>query len=145
MKMEKKFQRVPSPFTAKSVWTATSLMVGSLWATVHGPANNAILAWFQGKMPAVMNFSASYLAGFFIGWGARKTLKITSIVTGILLALVGLFISWGWDGAFVQSWINGGSAWFGEQVEGSGRYLVSLLPSATAAGAGGFMGFRRKT
>ena len=66
------------------------------------------------------------------------------MIVGALLAIVGLFISWGWDGAVVQSWINSGSSWVGEHVEGAGRYLVSLLPSATAAGAGGFIGFRRK-
>jgi len=64
---EKKFQWIPSPLTAKSVWGATSLFAGAWWVKVSGTANNTILEWFQGKMPAVMNLSGSYLVGFFIG------------------------------------------------------------------------------
>jgi uncharacterized membrane protein (Fun14 family) len=91
-----------------------------------------------------MTISGSYLAGFFIGWGARRTIRLTSIITGIALAVIGLFVSWGWDGTAVQSWVNSANAWVGESIEGVGRYLVSMLPSATAAGAGGVLGFRRK-
>jgi hypothetical protein len=71
-------------------------------------------------------------------------MKLTSIVAGIVPAGIGLLVSWGWDGSTVQSWVNSASAWVDESVEGAGRYLVSLLPSAAAAGAGGVLGFRRK-
>ena len=91
-----------------------------------------------------MTIAGSYLGGFFIGWGARRAIKLTSIITGISLAVIGLFVSWDWDGAAVQSWVNSASAWVGENIEGAGGYLVSLLPSATAAGTGGVLGFRRK-
>jgi len=111
---------------------------------VSGPSNSTLASWLQGQAPAVMTISGSYLAGFFIGWGARRTIKLTSIITGIALAIIGLLVSWGWDGTAVQSWVNSANAWVGESVEGAGRYLVSMLPSATAAGAGGVLGFRRK-
>jgi uncharacterized membrane protein (Fun14 family) len=143
-KPREKLQRVPSPFTAKSVWAATGLCVGAGSAMVSEPSGSAIVSWLQGHAPAVMGVAGSYLGGFFAGWGARKTIKITSMVTVISLAAVGLLVSWGWDGAGMQSWINLGSAWVGESVEGAGRYLISFLPSATAAGAGGVLGFRRK-
>jgi uncharacterized membrane protein (Fun14 family) len=91
-----------------------------------------------------MTVASSYLAGFFIGWGARRTIKLTSIITGAALAIIGVLVSWGWYGTVVQAWINSASAWVGESVEGTGRHLVSMLPSATAAGAGGVLGFRRK-
>ena len=124
-----------SPFSAKSVWAAISLLVGG---------GGAMAAWLQGQVPAVMTIAGSYLGGFFIGWGARRTIKLTSIIAGIALALIGLFVSWGWDGSAVQSWVNSTSAWVGESIEGAGRDLIALLPSASAAGAGGVLGFRRK-
>ena len=133
-----------SPLSAKSVWLATGLFIGGGSTLVSGPSNSSLALWLQGQAPAVMTISGSYLAGFFIGWGARRTIKLTSIITGIALALIGLFVSWGWDGTAVQSWVNSASAWLGEGIEGTGRYLVSMLPSATAAGAGGVLGFRRK-
>ena len=133
-----------SPLSAKSVWLATGLFIGGGSTLVSGPSNSSLASWLQGQAPAVMTISGSYLAGFFIGWGARRTIKLTSIITGIALALIGLFVSWGWDGTAFQSWINSANAWLGESIEGAGRYLVSILPSATAAGAGGVLGFRRK-
>jgi uncharacterized membrane protein (Fun14 family) len=45
-------------------------------------------SWLQAASPATMAITGSYLGGFFIGWGARRTIKITSIVAGILLAVV---------------------------------------------------------
>jgi uncharacterized membrane protein (Fun14 family) len=133
-----------SPFSAKSVWAAISLLVGGGGAMAAGPPDNALAAWLQGQAPAVMTIAGSYLGGFFIGWGARRTIKLTSIIAGIALALIGLFVSWGWDGSAVQSWVNSTSAWVGESIEGAGRDLIALLPSASAAGAGGVLGFRRK-
>ena len=137
-------RRGRSPFTAKSVWLAAGLCIGAGSTMASGPAEGAIASWFQGQAPSVMTVAGSYIGGFFIGWGARRTLKVTSIITGVVLAVIGLFASWGWDTSAVQSWIDSGSVWIGENVEGAGRYLVSLLPSATSAGAGGVLGFRRK-
>ena len=133
-----------SPLSAKSVWLAVALLVAST-TLVSGPTKSGTLAsWLQGQAPAVMTVASSYLAGFFIGWGARRTIKLTSIITGAALAIIGVLVSWGWDGTVVQAWINSANAWVGESVEGAGRHLVSMLPSATAAGAGGVLGFRRK-
>jgi uncharacterized membrane protein (Fun14 family) len=133
-----------SPLSAKSVWLATGLFIGGGSTMASGPSNSTLASWLQGQAPAVMTISGSYLAGFFIGWGARRTIKLTSIITGITLAIIGVLVSWGWDGTAVQAWINSANAWVGEGIEGAGRYLVSMLPSATAAGAGGVLGFRRK-
>jgi uncharacterized membrane protein (Fun14 family) len=111
---------------------------------LSGPAESAISSWVQDQAPNVMTLLGSYLGGYFIGWGARRTIKLTSIITGVALALIGLIVSWGWDGSTAQGWVNSVSAWVGDNVEGAGRYLVSLLPSATAATAGGVLGFKRK-
>ena len=136
--------RIRSPFSAKSVWLASGLFLGAGGTLLAGPAEGTIASWAQGLAPNVMTIAGSYLGGFFIGWGARRTIKLTSIITGAALAVIGLFVSWGWDGSTVQAWVNSASAWVGENVEGAGRYLVSLLPSATAAAAGGVLGFKRK-
>jgi uncharacterized membrane protein (Fun14 family) len=133
-----------SPFSAKSVWLAAGLFIGSAGAMLSGPATGTIASWFHSLSASVMPLAGSYLAGFFIGWGARRTIKLTTIIAGIALAVIGLFVSWGWDGSMAQSWVNSATAWVDESVEGAGRYLVSLLPSAAAAGAGGVLGFRRK-
>jgi uncharacterized membrane protein (Fun14 family) len=133
-----------SPFTAKSVLLAGALFISALGYWITGANKDAAASWLQAAAPGTMAVTGSYLGGFFIGWGARRTIKITSIVAGIVLAVIGLFVSWGWDGSTAQSLVNSTTAWLGENVEGAGRYLVSLLPSATAAGAGGILGFKRK-
>ena len=132
------------PFTAKSVLLAGALFIGALGYWIAGADKNTAASWLQSIAPGTMAITGSYLGGFFVGWGTRRTIKMTSIITGIVLAVIGLFVSWGWDGAAAQSWVNSATAWVGQSVEGSGRYLVSLLPSASAAGAGGFLGFKRK-
>jgi len=133
-----------SPFTAKSVLLAGALFISALGYWITGADKDAAASWLQAAAPGTMAVTGSYLGGFFMGWGARRTIKITSIVAGIVLAVIGLFVSWGWDGSTAQSLLNSTTAWLGENVEGAGRYLVSLLPSATAAGAGGILGFKRK-
>jgi uncharacterized membrane protein (Fun14 family) len=141
---KERFGKGRSPLSAKSVWLAAALLIGSGGAMVSGPADSKLASLLQSQAPVVMTVAGSYLGGFFIGWGARRTIKLTSIISGIVLAIIGLLVSWGWDGAVVQSWVNSTSTWLGESIEGAGRELVALLPSATAAGAGGVLGFRRK-
>ena len=133
-----------SPFTATSVLIAGGLFISTLGYLMLGTRSGGDASWLQSLAPGALTVTGSYLAGFFIGWGARRTIKLTSIITGVALALVGMFVSWGWDGSTVQGWVNSASAWVGENVEGVGRYFASLLPSATAATAGGVLGFKRK-
>jgi len=133
-----------SPFTAKSVLFTGALFIVALGYWILGSGKDSATSWLQAASPATMAITGSYLIGFFIGWGARRTIKITSIVAGILLAVIALFVSWGWDASTAQSWVNSASAWIGDSIEGTGRYFVSLLPHASAAGAGGVLGFRRK-
>jgi len=133
-----------SPFTAKSVLVAGALFISAFGYWIADFGKDASASGLNAFAPGTMAATGSYLGGFFIGWGARRAIKITTIVAGIALAVIGLFVSWGWDGTTAQSWVNSTSAWVGESAEGAGRYLVALLPSATAAGAGGFLGFKRK-
>jgi uncharacterized membrane protein (Fun14 family) len=133
-----------SPFGARSVWVAGALFLGALASWVTGAGKGPEPSWLQTAAPGTMAVTGSYLGGFFIGWGARRTIKITSMITGIAVAALGVGVWLGWDTSVMQSWLNSASAWAGESIEGAGRHLVSLLPSATAAGAGGFLGFKRK-
>ena len=57
-----------------------------------GTSNNALAAWLQGQAPAVMAIAGSYLGGLFIGWGARRTIKLTSIIACIAMALCAIAV-----------------------------------------------------
>jgi len=141
---KEKLGGVLSAFTAKSVIVAAGFFVGSGVAWLTHPEKGSILAALKPGAPATMSIAGSYLAGYFVGWGARRTIKLTSIITGIALAVIGLVASLGWDSTAAESWVNSAFGWFGESVKDAGHYLVSILPSATAAGVGGVLGFRRK-
>ncbi|RPJ04955.1 MAG: hypothetical protein EHM37_22485 [Deltaproteobacteria bacterium] len=133
-----------SPFTAKSVLAAIALFIGSGIAWITHPDKGSMLAWLEPTAPVTMSVAGSYLAGYFVGWGVRLTVKLTSIIAGIAIAVIGLFASWGWESTGVEPWVNSAVGWVGESVKGAGRYFISLLPAATAAGVGGVLGFRRK-
>ncbi|HBX42367.1 MAG TPA: hypothetical protein DEH27_00465 [Deltaproteobacteria bacterium] len=133
-----------SPFTSKSMLLAGALFLGSLGYWIAGPDKGATASWLSPAARATMALTGSYLGGYFIGWSARRAMKLTSLVAGIALAVIGLFVTWGLDGSTAESVVNSSTAWVGKNVEGAGRYLVALLPSATAAGVGGVLGFRRK-
>ena len=131
-----------TPFTAKSVLVAIAIFTWSLLYWLTGWDKDMMGSWSQQAAPGTMKTAGSYLGGFFIGWGTRRSIKITSVLATVLLAVTGLFILWGWDGSIVQSWINSSTEWLGQNIEGTKHYLVSLLPSSTAAGIGGVIGFR---
>lgn len=133
-----------SPFSAKSVLLAGGLFIGALGYSTIGSGKGADASWLQSLAPGTLVVSGSYLGGFFIGWGARRALKLTSIITGLAIAATGALVWLGWDTFAVQSWLNSTSAWAGESIEGAQHYLVSLLPSGSAAGVGGVLGFKRK-
>ena len=133
-----------SPFSAKSVLLAGGLLAGALGVSTIGSGKGANASWLQSLAPGTLVVAGSYLGGFFIGWGARRAIKLTSIITGIAVAATGLLVWLGWDSSSVQTWLNSTSAWAGESIEGARHYLISLLPSAGAAGAGGVFGFKRK-
>jgi uncharacterized membrane protein (Fun14 family) len=133
-----------SSFTAKSVLLTGGLFIGALGVSTVGSGKGADASWLQSFAPGTLTVTGSYLAGFFFGWGARWAIKLTSIVTGLAVAAVGALAWLGWDATAIQSWLNSTSAWAGESIEGARQYLVSLLPSASAAGVGGVLGFKRK-
>jgi hypothetical protein len=70
-------------------------------------------------------------------------LRVTAIVAAVAIGLIGLLAKFGIDASAIESWINASVGWVGENLDDAQRYLTTLLPSATAAGAGGVLGFRR--
>ena len=133
-----------SPFSAKSVLFAGGLFIGALGYSTSGSGNGADASWLQSLAPGTLAVTGSYLGGFFIGWGARRALKLTSMIIGLAAAATGALVYLGMDISTIQDWLNARSALAGESIKGAGHYLVSLLPSATAAGIGGVLGFRRR-
>ena len=93
--------------------------------------------------PLAGSLVLSFIAGFIIGRIARKTITTAAIVAAVVMLGIYLLGRFGIDGSTASHWIDTGSAWVGETVEGGGRYLASLLPSAGAAAVGGLLGFRK--
>jgi uncharacterized membrane protein (Fun14 family) len=137
------FRKGKSPLGATSALAGTSLFLASGFVWLTGPAGEDSLAWMTPYAPAVFSAAGSYVGGFLIGWFLRRALKATSIAAGIVLALVGLLASLGWDGGAVQGWVNASVAWMTDSAQSAMHYLVALLPSAAAAAVGGALGFRR--
>ncbi len=92
--------------------------------------------------PQIMSMLPSFFLGFFAGRFAKKALKKTLIIGGAGLAvLVGLGVV-SMDAETARNFAQSGSSWLSENLEGVSAYLAALLPSATAAAAGGAIGFR---
>lgn len=138
------FRKDKSPLGAKSVLAAAGLFLASGFVWLTGPTGEETFSWMTPYAPAIFSGSGSYVGGFTIGWFLRSALKVTSIVAGIVLALVGLLASLGWDGSAVQNWVGATSAWAAESAQSAMGYLLAFLPSAAAASVGGAIGFRRK-
>jgi len=141
---------VPSP-TASSAWetvladppwTAKSFLAASV-ATAGG------LASWIGNMtsPAMAEIGGSYLGGFLIGWIFRRFLKMAAMTAAAVLACIAALKATGWinlDWASMESQISQAMQWLHGEAEGLKNLLTGFLPSAGAAGAGSFFGFRKK-
>jgi uncharacterized membrane protein (Fun14 family) len=125
-----------APWNAKSVIAAAVATVGGLasWVTDH-------------SSPAVAGIGGSYLAGFFMGWAFRRTLKIAALITGGLLACIAVLQDTGWidlDWASVEAQISHAIAAAHQGAQGLKHILSGYLPSTGAGAVGMFFGFRKK-
>lgn len=93
--------------------------------------------------PTLLALAPSFIGGWLIGRIARRALRTTLVLTGLVLAAVYLAGRLGLDAGAVEAWVRSASSWAGDNIEGAGRSLVALLPAAGAAGAGGWLGFRK--
>lgn len=135
-------QGICAALMADAPWRATSVMAA-------GTAMAAGLVSWIGDYtsPALAQLGGSYIGGFFIGWAFRRFLKMAAIVVGIVLASIAALKSTGWvdlDWVSMEKQISQGMASLHQGAEGLKQFLSGYLPSAGAAGAGTFFGFRKK-
>lgn len=124
------------PWTAKSFWAAGLATVGGLASWIGNLSS-----------PAIAEVGGSYLGGFVIGWAFRRFLKMAAMVAAAILACIAALKATGWitlDWASLESSITQSMKWLHGEAEGLKNLLSGFLPSAGAAGAGSFFGFRKK-
>ena len=137
-------RRVPSPLTSKSFLLAGTAFIGAGGLWLSTPESGSTAARLAPYAPAAITLAGSYMGGFLIGWGARRALRTTAIIAGVAILLIGLLTRFGLDGSAIEQWLHASVDWVSEHLDAAQRYLVSLLPSATAAGAGSVIDYRRK-
>ncbi len=95
---------------------------------------------------AVFRFGASYLAGFFLGWLTRKSLKAAFLAAGaaaIVLFYLERTGKMDVDWASIQTHFSQSLAWLRGELGALKDFVTGYLPSTGAALAGIFMGLRR--
>jgi len=152
------------PWRSKSVLTALAVVVVGLgfWVSdiktgppqsetsnsvTHAPtvASPANAHWHWSKpFPFYVPMGASYVAGFCIGWVFRKLIRIILAFTALVIALLALGKFAGCDLTTAQERVERTGAWARHEVTTAKDYLLHLLPSVGAGGAGTFLGFRRR-
>lgn len=126
-----------APWRANSVMAAGATMAAGLAAWVADYADS----------PAAAQLGGSYIGGFFIGWAFRRFLKMAALVAGGLFAGIALLKGTGWldlDWSALETQILHSMTALQRGAEGLKQFLSGYLPSAGAAGAGTFFGFRKK-
>lgn len=123
-------------------WNAKSFLTAGV-ATIGGLAS-----WIGNfSSPAVAQIGGSYLGGFLIGWAFRRALKMAAMTAAVILAGVAALKATGWvtlDWPWIESQVSQTVQWLHGEAEGVKNLLTGFLPSAGAAGAGSFFGFRKK-
>ena len=153
------------PWQAKTLWVAGGLALLGLilWVAVPGkepqpptPPGQATLAEASGEAvatsvhsvqgsPALFRFGLSYIAGFFLGYGLRRFVKLTIILSLVAFAAIFFMRKAGWidlDWSSVESHLSDSFAWLKGQAEALKVFLTGYVPSAAAAGVGIFFGAR---
>lgn len=127
---------------ADAPWRATSVMAAGT-TMVAGLA-----AWITDySSPIFAQFGGSYVGGFFIGWAFRRFVKMAAMAAAVVLAGIAGLKSTGWidlDWATVETQVREGITAIQRGAEGLKQFLSGILPSAGAATAGAFFGFRKK-
>ncbi len=102
--------------------------------------------WNWGKpFPIYAQMGASYVAGFCIGWFFRKLTRLILVVSALVIALLAYGKLAGCDMTHAQEEVKRGGEWAQHEATAAEDYLKHVLPSATAGGAGIFLGFRRRS
>jgi uncharacterized membrane protein (Fun14 family) len=131
-------------FTARPflLGTATFLGAGGLW--VASPDSGTTAGWLASMSPTGMKLAASFVGGFLIGCLARTAIKLAALLAAVAVAVIAGLAKLGVDISGAEAAIDSSVTWVGANAEYAQAWLLKLLPSASAAGAGGFLGFRRR-
>ena len=130
----------PSPGSAETM--VTNLVGGTpagSAATATSPQRNR-----ASPFPFYGRWSASYVAGYIIGWFFRKLTRLIMVVVALVIALLAYGKLAGCDMARAQEEAKRGGEWAQHETAAVENYLKSILPSATAGGVGTVLGFRRR-
>jgi uncharacterized membrane protein (Fun14 family) len=119
------------------------LGAGGLW--LAEPEEGSLLMAFKRYAPAATSLAGSFLAGLLIGRIARRKLKHVLIVAGIVVVAISALTRFGVIGLAADQWVQSSVGWVSDKMEKVNSYIAALLPSATAAGSGLYLGFRRKS
>lgn len=124
------------PWAAKSFLAAAAATVGGLASWIGNVSS-----------PALAELGGSYLGGFLLGWAFRRFLRMAAMIVAASLAFIGTLKAIGWlnlDWVSVEAQITQAIHWLHGEAEGLKNLVTGFLPSAGAAGAGSFFGFRKK-
>lgn len=124
------------PWAAKSFVTIAMATIGGLASWIGNYTS-----------PAAAQIGASYLGGFLIGWAFRRFLRMAAMMVALLLACIGVMKASGWidvDWSALETQVSRTVQWLHGEAQGLKDVLTGFLPSAGAAGAGSFFGFRKK-
>lgn len=157
--------RLNPPWRAKTVWLAALLVILGSYFWVKDAASTApshtaasgktgFAADDSGAgskqvspgLPVTFRLGVSYIGGFFLGWGLRRFLKLTLLLSGALIAIAALGKKLGWvdaDWASVEAHVRSSMTWLSGEAGSLKTLLTGYLPSAGAAGVGAFFGFRK--
>jgi uncharacterized membrane protein (Fun14 family) len=99
---------------------------------------------FSRPLPITVKAGASYVGGFLIGWTFRRFIRIAVVLTAAIISLIGFGKYAGCDTAPTQAKVKETSTMVQHEATVARDYLKKLLPTASAAAVGTFLGFRRK-
>jgi uncharacterized membrane protein (Fun14 family) len=123
-------------------WAAKSFVAVAV-ATIAGLAS-----WIGNfTSPSIAQIGGSYLGGFLIGWAFRRFLRFAAMLVAAVLAGIAVMKATGWidvDWSALETQITRTVQWLHGEAQGLKNVLSGFLPSAGAAGAGSFFGFRKK-
>jgi uncharacterized membrane protein (Fun14 family) len=131
------------PASAESGAVAAGTPGAAPSASGNAPAG-AHWNWSE-PFPFYVRLGLSYVAGFCIGWFFRKLTRLIMVVVALTVGLLAYGKIAGCDTSRAQEQVKRGGEWAQHETAVARDYLLYLLPSGTAGGAGIFLGFRRRS